>query len=135
MLVEDWWSILTTLNAEEGMRIITPETRPIMSKDNTTDSQEALEKRKQFKLGPLGSLNQLLKAGARTLRAMASGEIDSQLGARIMNGIGIMRAIVETSQLQAIERKLDELQTVAIEQRTLTLHAHETGTGSTLIAH
>src|SRR4051794_33928993 len=77
------------------------------------DSRQALGK--PFRLTHLGSLNQLLKAGSKTLRAMASGEIDSQLGARIMNGIGIMRSICETSQLAAIESKLDTLASAASE--------------------
>ena len=43
-------------------------------------------------LGPLGSLNQVTKGLAKTIRAMADGTLDSQVGARICNGLGIMRA-------------------------------------------
>src|SRR5262249_47022405 len=43
----------------------------------------------QFRLGPLGNLNQVTKGLAKTIRAMAEGTIDSQVGARICNGLGI----------------------------------------------
>jgi hypothetical protein len=33
---------------------------------------------------------------AKTIRAMADGTLDSQVGARICNGLGIMRACLET---------------------------------------
>jgi len=86
-----------------------------MAGNNIKDSEQALGKPKPFRLTHLGSLNQLLKAGSKVLRAMASGELDSQLGARLMNGLHIMRAIVETSTIQRIEQKLDELQGAAAE--------------------
>jgi hypothetical protein len=87
-----------------------------------------------FKLTHLGSLNQLLKAGSKTLRAMASGEIDSQLGARIMNGIGIMRSICETSQLAVIEQKLDTLASAAAEG-TFHPHGQPTSSGQIIRPH
>jgi hypothetical protein len=46
---------------------------------------------------------------------MADGSIDSQLGARVMNGIGIM----------TIERKLNELQEAAAEGRNF-YHGQQT---------
>ena len=52
---------------------------------------------------------------------MASGELDSQLGARLMAGLHIIRAIVETSAVQRIEQKLDELAGAAAEQRNLQI--------------
>jgi hypothetical protein len=54
---------------------------------------------RKFKLGPLGSLNQVTKGLAKTIRAMADGTLDSQVGARICNGLGIMRACLETQKL------------------------------------
>ena len=59
-----------------------------MSKDSD-QTQNALRK---FKLGPLANLNQVTKGLAKTIRAMADGTLDSQVGARICNGLGIMRA-------------------------------------------
>jgi hypothetical protein len=49
-----------------------------------------------FKLGPLGTLNQIIVALGKSIRAMADGTLDSQVGARICNGLGIMRACLET---------------------------------------
>jgi hypothetical protein len=62
-----------------------------------------------FKLGPLGNLNQVIKALGKTIRAMADGSIDSQVGARICNGLGIMRACLETQQLEQLEARMDEI--------------------------
>ena len=74
------------------------------------DSEQLIQPAKKFELGPLGNLNQVVKGLAKTLRAMAAGEIDSQLGARICNGLGIMRACLETATLERLEVRLDELQ-------------------------
>jgi hypothetical protein len=41
---------------------------------------------------PLGTLNQVIVALGKTIRAMADGTLDSQVGARICNGLGIMHA-------------------------------------------
>jgi hypothetical protein len=64
----------------------------------------------QFSLGPLGNLNQVIKGLSKTIRAMADGTIDTQDGARICNGLGIMRACLETVTLERIEGRLDELE-------------------------
>ena len=40
---------------------------------------------------------------AKTIRAMADGTLDSQVGARICNGLGIMRACLETQRLEQLE--------------------------------
>ena len=64
----------------------------------------------KFKLGPLGNLNQVTKGLAKTIRAMADGRLDSQVGARICNGLGIMRACLETAALQGLEYRLDHLE-------------------------
>jgi hypothetical protein len=64
---------------------------------------------RKFKLGPLGNLNQVIKALGKTIRAMADGSIDSQVGARICNGLGIMRACLETQKLEQLEARMDEI--------------------------
>jgi hypothetical protein len=69
---------------------------------NSDQTQTAPRK---FKLGPLGSLNQVTKGLAKTIRAMADGTLDSQVGARICNGLGIMRACLRDPE--ARRAKLD----------------------------
>jgi hypothetical protein len=64
---------------------------------------------RKFKLGPLGSLNQVTKGLAKTIRAMADGTLDSQVGARICNGLGIMRACLETQKLEQLEVRMSEI--------------------------
>jgi hypothetical protein len=58
----------------------------------------------------LGNLNQIIKGLAKTLRAMADGSLDSQIGARICNELGIMRACLETAALERIEDRLNQLE-------------------------
>jgi hypothetical protein len=65
-------------------------------------------------------MNQVIKALGKTIRAMADGTIDSQKGARICNGLGIMRACLETVTLERLERRLDEIE---------GLPAHPSGNG------
>jgi hypothetical protein len=55
------------------------------------DSDQTEAAPRKFKLGPLGSLNQVTKGLAKTIRAMADGTLDSQVGARICNGLGLGR--------------------------------------------
>jgi hypothetical protein len=76
-----------------------------MSKD--FDQTEAAPRK--FKLGPLGNLNQVTKGLAKTIRAMADGSLDSQVGARICNGLGIMRACLETQKLEQLELRMSEI--------------------------
>src|SRR5262249_16217725 len=64
--------------------------------NEAADFVQAMEKSREFRLGPLGTLNQVVKALGKTIRAMADGSLDSQRGARICNGLGIMRACLET---------------------------------------
>jgi glutamate synthase domain-containing protein 2 len=64
---------------------------------------------RQFKLGPLGNLNQVTKGLAKTIRAMAEGSLDSQVGARICNGLGIMRACLESQKLEQLQSRMDEI--------------------------
>jgi hypothetical protein len=64
------------------------------------DSDQTQTAPRKFKLGPLGNLNQVTKGLAKTIRAMADGSLDSQVGARICNGLGILRACLETRRLE-----------------------------------
>jgi hypothetical protein len=63
--------------------------------------------------GQLTNLNQVIKGLGKTIRAMADGSIDSQVGARICNGLGIMRACLETQKLEQLEARMDEGQLTA----------------------
>ncbi|MGE0038930.1 MAG: hypothetical protein AB7L36_10355 [Sphingomonadaceae bacterium] len=64
----------------------------------------------KFKLGHLGNLNQVITALGKTIRAMADGSLDSQVGARICNGLGIMRSCLETATLDRLGERLDQLE-------------------------
>src|SRR5262249_2973668 len=64
---------------------------------------------RKFTLGPLANLNQVTKGLAKTIRAMADGALDSQVGARICNGLGIMRACLETQKLQELEARMEKI--------------------------
>ena len=75
----------------------------------STDSDQTETAPRKFTLGPLGSLNQVTKGLAKTIRAMADGTLDSQIGARICNGLGIMRACLETQKLEQLEARMDEM--------------------------
>jgi hypothetical protein len=87
-----------------------------MSKDSEQEIDEQDESNagpptsKRLNLGPLGNLNQVVKALSKTIRAMADGSIATQDGARICNGLGIMRACLETITLERIEDRLNELE-------------------------
>src|SRR5215467_12258700 len=50
------------------------------------NSEQVSNAPRKFTLGPLGTLNQVIKALSKTIRAMADGTLDSQVGARICNG-------------------------------------------------
>jgi len=68
------------------------------------DSDQTETAPRKFKLGPLGSGT---KGLAKTIRAMADGTLDSQVGARICNGLGIMRACLETQKLEQLEARIN----------------------------
>jgi hypothetical protein len=87
------------------------------------DSDQTETAPRQFKLGPLGSLNQVTKGLAKTIRAMADGTLDSQVGARICNGLGIMRACFETQKLEQLEDRMDEIDDRVGRNRTSTHEA------------
>jgi hypothetical protein len=76
------------------------------------DSDQTETVPRKFKLGPLGSLNQVTKGLAKTIRAMADGTLDSQVGARICNGLGIMRMCFETQKLEELEVRMGEISRV-----------------------
>jgi len=82
------------------------------------DSDQTETAPRKFKLGPLGSLNQVTKGLAKTIRAMADGTLDSQVGARICNGLGIMRACLETQKLEQLEARMDEIADRVARDRT-----------------
>ena len=73
------------------------------------DSDQTETAPRKFKLGPLGTLNQVTKGLAKTIRAMADGTLDSQIGARICNGLGIMRMCLETQKLEQLEARMSEI--------------------------
>jgi hypothetical protein len=73
------------------------------------DSDQPAEPSKKFKLGHLGNLNQVIVALGKTIRAMADGSLDTQDGARICNGLGIMRACLELQKLERLESRMDEI--------------------------
>jgi hypothetical protein len=84
----------------------------------TKDSDQTERAPGKFKLGHLGNLNHVIVALGKTIRAMADGTIDSQVGARICNGLGIMRACLETQTLQKIEERMDEIADRAVANAT-----------------
>jgi hypothetical protein len=49
---------------------------------------------------------------------MADGTLDSQVGARICNGLGIMRACLETQKLEQLEARMDEIANRVARDRT-----------------
>ena len=74
------------------------------------DSSQATDKKRQLKLGHLGTLNQVIVALGKTIRAMADGSVDSQVGSRIANGLGIMRQCLETRTLDQLGERLDQIE-------------------------
>ena len=64
---------------------------------------------------------ELVKA-VKTIRAMADGTLDSQVGARICNGLGIMRACLETQKLEQLESRMDEIADRVARDRTNAAH-------------
>ena len=66
------------------------------------DLKQGTDRPKQFKLGHLGTLNQVIVALGKTIRAMADGSVDFQVGSRIANGLGIMRQCLETRTLDQL---------------------------------
>jgi hypothetical protein len=86
------------------------------------DSDQTKTSPRKFRLGHLGNLNQVIKALGLTIRAMADGTLDSQVGARICNGLGIMRACLETQKLEKLEGRMDEIAERVARDRTRPAH-------------
>ena len=84
------------------------------------DSDQTETAPRKFTLGPLGNLNQVIKALGKTIRAMSDGSIDSQVGGRICNGLGIMRACLETQKLEQLKSRMDEIAERVAHKRTST---------------
>src|SRR5262249_24907657 len=84
----------------------------------SADSDQTQTAPRKFKLGPLANLTQVTKGLAKTIRAMADGTLDSQVGARICNGLGIMRACLETQKLEQLEARMDEIADPVARDRT-----------------
>jgi len=75
----------------------------------STDSDQTETAPRKFTLGPPGNLN--------------------QVGARICNGLGIMRACLETQKLEQLEARMDEIVDRVARDRTNAAHkeyTHET---------
>jgi hypothetical protein len=83
-----------------------------------SDFPQPTKEPEKFRLGPLGTITQVIKALGKTIRAMADGSIDSQVGARICNGLGIMRACLETQKLEQLEARMDEIADRVARDRT-----------------
>ena len=66
-------------------------------------------KSKNFRLGQLSTLGQVIRALGKTVRAMASGTISTQDGVRICHGLGILRTCFETRDLELIRQRMDEV--------------------------
>ena len=66
-------------------------------------------KTKQFRIGRLANLGQVIKALGKTIRGMSDGSLDSQVGARICNGLGIMRACFETQKLEQLKERMEKI--------------------------
>jgi len=75
-----------------------------------SNSEQRAAKPKDFTLGPLGTLNQVVKALGKTIRAMADDTITSEKGARICNGLGILRQCLETQKLEELGDRLNKLE-------------------------
>jgi hypothetical protein len=91
-----------------------------------SDSEQAVQEAEKFGLGPLGTINQVIKALGKTIRAMADDTIDSQKGARIANALGILRACIEMQKLEQLEGRMDEIADRTVARMTARPGQHET---------
>jgi hypothetical protein len=89
-------------------------------------------KSKNFRLGQLSTLGQVIRALGKTVRAMASGTISTQDGVRICHGLGILRTCFETQDLERIRERTDELYAFAAAQNAERLSERN---GTPLIEH
>ena len=63
----------------------------------------------EFRLGRLHTIGHVVKALSKTLRAMASGKISTEDGARLCNGLGVLRATLETKRDEVIQARIEKL--------------------------
>jgi len=75
----------------------------------TKQSQETGKTPPKFRIGPLKTLHQVLKANGKTIRAMANGTLKTEDGSRIANALSIQRQIIESQAVNHIEKRLREL--------------------------
>jgi hypothetical protein len=96
------------ISENRSVTILVPATGAKLSygRQMMTDSAQLANSARKFRVGPLGTLNQVLTANAKVIRAMASGEIDSHLGARLSNAISIQRQIIEAIMTERLEQRL-----------------------------
>ena len=80
----------------------------------TNKTEETRKTPPKFRLGPLKTLHQVLKANGKTIRAMANGTLKTEDGSRIANALSIQRQIIEFQVLQRIETKMGELADKAV---------------------
>jgi hypothetical protein len=66
-------------------------------------------KSKNFRLGQLSTLGQVIRALGKTVRAMASGTISTQDGVRICHSLGILRTCFESRDLELIRQRMEEV--------------------------
>ena len=59
----------------------------------------------------------MFRSAVRALK-MQHIALDSQVGARICNGLGIMRACLETQKLEQLEARMDEIADRVARDRT-----------------
>jgi hypothetical protein len=90
-------------------------------------------KPKTFRLGELSNLGQVIRALGKTCRAMANGAIDTQDGARINAGLGILRSCFETQMLESIQSRVNEIAEAAV--AAASERARERGMPSLMIEH
>jgi hypothetical protein len=98
-----------------GVELIEPQYYVVRGQKVGCDWQYDAGMTQSGTLNPLNGFNEGL---AKTIRAMADGTLDSQVGARICNGLGIMRACLETQKLEQLEARMDEIADRIAHERT-----------------
>jgi hypothetical protein len=61
-------------------------------------------------LGSLNNLGGVIRALGKVIRGMANDTIESQKGARICNGLGILRMAMETKTVEEIGERITQLE-------------------------
>jgi hypothetical protein len=99
---------------------------PIWRRFVSTDSDQTGNSPYKIHARPPGQPKSGHEGLANTTRAMADGTLDSQVGARICNGLGIMRACLETQKLEQLEARMDEIADRVARDRTNAAHKEYT---------